>query len=616
MIRSLHARTRLARALTLGLLAVCGCALHAGPPPVTAPAGKGAPAGRSASSRAIERAAREMEEYGLRYNIGTRVLRGLPLEDLPDLSLEGARRDAALGAKVLAELAKARVDELTSDEIDSLGVLRFDAQGLVEAEHFYWLDLPITPYQFPLRDIHQALAQHPFANPADAKHYLGLLEKYARWISGVEALVREKARRGRVLPAVEIPGTVAACKALPTQTPGPWRVAPERLAQLPAELRQRLPLAIEAEIRDRIAPALQSFVSYLEGDYARAAPGGVGLAQYAGGIEYYRWLVRRHTTLELSPEEIHQIGLDEMARIQGEMEKLRLQLRVLAPLPEFRASLRTDPRFFAKSAEEVGAKLLAAQERMTPKIPSLFGRTPKAAYGVERLSPALEGAMTFGYYDPPRPDRPRGLYYFNGSQLDKRSTLSAAALIYHELAPGHHFQIALQRENELMPAFRRESFPTAFTEGWGEYASGLAAEVGLYDDPYDHLGRLMMESFLAARLVVDTGMNALGWNRQQAMDYMAANTLQSPEEIATETLRYSCDIPGQALAYKLGARAIQNLRSKAQSELGSGFDVRRFHDEVLAGGALPLKVLERRIERFIASEKARTNGKGASQGAQ
>ncbi len=463
----------------------------------------------------------------------------------------------------------------------------------------------------PLRDIHQALAQHPLATEADTEHYLRLLEKYAVWFRGLEALVREQARRGRVLPAPEIPGTAATYRAILTQKPGPLRVAAERLGQLPGALPQRFPGAVEAKIRDQVTPAIESFLAYLEGDYARAAPPEVGLSQYTGGSEYYRWLVRRNTTLDLSPEEIHRIGLAEMKRINDEMEALRIQLRVLAPLPEFRASLRTDPRFFVKTPEEVGAKLLAAQERMTPKIPLLFGRTPKAPYGVERLNPALEGSMTFGYYDFPRPDRPRGVYYFNGSQLDKRSTLSAAALIYHELAPGHHFQLALQRENESLPAFRHEAFQTAFVEGWGEYASGLASEVGLYQDPYDHLGRLMMESFLVARLVVDTGMNAFGWTRQQAMDYMAENTLQSPEEIASETLRYSCDIPGQALAYKIGARTILDLRRKAERELGSNFDVRRFHDTVLESGALPLSVLAKRIDRFIAEEKAAA-GKAAT----
>jgi uncharacterized protein (DUF885 family) len=606
MSRRTAFRLPLALASLLALAAASGCVstTPTSPKPAT-PKSEG-----SASAQVLRRVAAEVDEYSLRGSVGLRLARGLPVEEFQDLSFDGVRNDAAFGKRLLAELAAAREEELTSDEIDSLGILRFNAQELVDGERFYWLDVPITPYRSPLRDANEALARHPMATAADAERYLVLLEKFGRWIGGLEVLLREQARRGRVLPAPEIPLAVAPFKTL-LRSPSPFQVAPERLAALPEELRRRMPEAIAGEIRDQVAPALGRLLSYLEGDYTRAAPEGVGLAQYPGGNEFYRWLVRQNTTLDIEPEEIHRIGVAEMERIEREMETLRIEVRFLDPLPQFRAWLRSAPRFFAKTPEEVGAKLLAAQERLTPKLPQLFGRMPKAPYGVERLDPALEGAMTFGYYDPPNPARDRGLYYFNGSQLDRRSTLNAAALIYHELAPGHHFQIALQRESTTLPSFRRDSFVTAFTEGWGEYASALAGEAGMYDDPYDRLGRLMMESFITARLVVDTGMNVLGWTREQAMDYMAQNTLQSPEEIASETLRYSCDIPAQALAYKLGARRIHQLRDRAAQELGPAFDLRRFHDELLAGGAMPLSVLERRIERFIAAEKT----KGASAGA-
>jgi uncharacterized protein (DUF885 family) len=248
--------------------------------------------------------------------------------------------------------------------------------------------------------------------------------------------------------------------------------------------------------------------------------------------------------------------------------------------------------------------MLAAHARVVPLVPRYFARVPKAEGGVERLDPALEGAMTFGYYDPPRPGRERGLYYYNGSKPETRSLLFATPLIYHELVPGHHFQIGLQRENQDLPPIRQESLSTAFVEGWAEYASALAGEMGLYSEPRDRAGRLMMESFLVARLVVDTGMNALGWSRERAMEYLREKTFQSEGEIETETLRYSCDIPGQALAYKMGALHIRALRDRAERELGSRFDVRRFHDVVLGGGSLPLGVLEARVVRWIAAEKA------------
>jgi len=207
--------------------------------------------------------------------------------------------------------------------------------------------------------------------------------------------------------------------------------------------------------------------------------------------------------------------------------------------------------------------------------------------------------MTYGYYQVPTSTDPKGVYLFNGSMLEQRTLLNAAALSYHELVPGHHFQINLSRENRALSAFRRNALYTAFTEGWGEYASDVAGEVGMYSDPYDRAGRLAMDLFLSTRLVVDTGMNALDWSRERAMEFMRAHTLESEAQIATETLRYSTDIPAQALAYKMGSRGIHELRDATRKRLGDRFDIRRFHDAVLAQGAMPLSVLERHLERVL-----------------
>jgi uncharacterized protein (DUF885 family) len=247
---------------------------------------------------------------------------------------------------------------------------------------------------------------------------------------------------------------------------------------------------------------------------------------------------------------------------------------------------------------------MAPMRAFEPKLTTLFGRLPKAPYGVERLDPSLEGSMTFGYYHPPSPAEPRGLYYFNGSKLDERPLVGAAALIFHELAPGHHFQISLQADSASLPSIRRETWSTAFTEGWAEYASGLADEYGGYADAYARYGRLLMEMFVSVRLVVDTGMNRLGWSREQAADYMRERLIETDTQIATETLRYSCDIPGQALGYKLGAWKIGALRERAARELGARFDLRAFHDLLLATGAVPLTVLESRVDEWIAAARA------------
>jgi uncharacterized protein (DUF885 family) len=274
-------------------------------------------------------------------------------------------------------------------------------------------------------------------------------------------------------------------------------------------------------------------------------------------------------------------------------------------LADFRRHLRTDPRFVPESPEAIGRRLLEAQKRIESKIPLFFGRTPSAPAGIRRLSPALEGALNEGYYQPPSSGDRRGYYFYNGSKIEDRSLLNAAALVYHELVPGHHFQVALAQENDDLPSFRRASHWTAYTEGWGEYASSLAGEMGMYEDPWDRAGRLVTDALVSARLVVDTGMNALGWSRPRAVAYLRENTLESDDQITAETLRYACDVPGQALAYKIGAAKIRELRDRASRELGTSFDVRRFHDAVLGSGPMPLAVLERHIDWFIDAEKAR-----------
>jgi uncharacterized protein (DUF885 family) len=233
---------------------------------------------------------------------------------------------------------------------------------------------------------------------------------------------------------------------------------------------------------------------------------------------------------------------------------------------------------------------------------------PAAPYGVKRLDPELEGAMTFGYYQVPTSSDPKGYYRYNGTSLDKRSLLGAGSLISHELVPGHHFQLNLQAENTSLPRWRREGIGyTAFIEGWGEYSSALAGELGMYEESYDLAGRILFDMFLTSRLVVDTGMNTLGWSRKKAMDYLRANTDRSDSEIETETLRYSCDIPAQALAYKMGSRKLWELRDRAQKALGGRFDIRRYHDALLNSGAMPLDILEKHVDWFIAQEKARKN---------
>jgi len=287
--------------------------------------------------------------------------------------------------------------------------------------------------------------------------------------------------------------------------------------------------------------------------------------------------------------------LREIARIRRELDAVREEIGFRGSLADFRRFLKTDARFFAKTPEEVAARLMSHVRRIEPQVPRFFASTPKAPYGVKRLDPEFEDGTTFGYFQVPTATDPAGTYYFNGSKLDERNLLHAAALIAHELVPGHHFQLGLQNENESLPMIRRVYEETAYGEGWAEYAGWLGTEMGLYDDPYDRAGRLMMDAMLSTRLVVDTGMNALGWPRRDAAELMREHTMLSETEIGTETLRYAVDMPAQALAYKIGSLKMIELRELAQRELGPHFDVRRFHGWIIGSGSLPLPLLEEHV---------------------
>jgi uncharacterized protein (DUF885 family) len=536
-----------------------------------------------------------------------RLRLGLPVDELPDVSEARARADAEYGALLLQKLRGLRELELSHEESLSLAMLREEARELADSQRDYWLTFPVTPYASPLSVVHQVFTSWQFRNPEDLDRYAALLGRYAGFIRQMEDKLRAQAKRGVRLPKAEtalVALTYRASIAEPAESL--FFVQPERLEREPEQDRAPFTRRVEGLIASRVNPALDSLASYVAGEYATKAPTTVGLGQYPGGKAYYQRLVRFHTTLDVTPEEVHRFGLAEVERLTGELEEVQAAVGFEGSLAEFRRHLRTDPRFVPATSEEIGERLLAAQKRIATKIPFYFGRTPSAPAGIRRLSANLESAMTYGFYQAPTASDPRGYYYYNGSSLADRSLLSAAALVYHELIPGHHFQRSLQNENSDLPGFRKEAAWTAYTEGWGEYASSLAGEMGMYEDPYDRAGRLLMDAFLSARLVVDTGMNALGWSRARAIEYMKQNTLESDAQIGTETLRYSCDIPGQALAYKMGAAKIRELRARAERALGTSFDIRRFHDVVLGSGPMPMAVLERHIDWYIESERVRT----------
>jgi len=620
------ARARAARLAGLPALAAFAVlagfvdAARAAPRPGQAPLQSPVQSPAETGAARLDALAEEYWQHELARSPALRVKEGLPVEELPALTYQEAEADAAWARGMLDRLAA-----IDADAFNKTGaaedherwltdkILEWQLRQAVAAPSVFWYRFQVTPYAWSFTGAGQTLAQVPVASAADRDRYLHLLDQVPGIAETLRANLETQRQKGILVPRPEIDLVVATLSPLTAPSAQhPYRVAAARLDGVDAAAAAAFQKEVAGRIDTKIAPAFGHLVALFDDAYREEAPAAVGLGQYPGGAEAYRTLVRYHTTLDLTPEEIHRRGVEEVARIEGEMAKVRTVLGSDASTSDFNAMLRTDPRFLACDPDGVAERLTRPLRKIEPLIDRWFLHTPEAPYGVARLDPALEPGMTYGYYQWPTPGHDRGLYLFNGSQLDQRSLVQAAALIYHELVPGHHFQIALQNENETLPAFRRNAFPTAFVEGWAEYASGLAGEMGLYAEPYDRYGRLAMDMFLSCRLVVDTGMNALGWSRQRALDFMGQRVIESGTQLATETLRYSTDIPAQALAYKIGAATIWRLRHRAEEDLGDGFDVRRFHDAVLGHGAMPLTVLEAHVDWWIAQQRKAQEGADAA----
>jgi uncharacterized protein (DUF885 family) len=375
-------------------------------------------------------------------------------------------------------------------------------------------------------------------------------------------------------------------------------------AAIPAADQARLKAAYRDSIAGKLRPALQRLRDFMATDYLAAARPSVGLQDMKGGPALYRYLVEVSTTTDMTPEQIHRIGLDEVKRLHGEMEKVKAQVGFKGTLAEFFEHIRTDPKFKPQSREWLQQAYVAIGKRLDQTLPNLFSTLPKAPLEIRPVPALTEKGAARGSYNPGTPDGSRpGIFYFNAYDLPSRTTPSMETLYLHEGAPGHHFQISLAQENEALPSFQRFGGNSAYVEGWGLYSETLGRELGIYTDPYQYFGYLDSQLFRAIRLVVDTGIHAKGWTRDQTIQYILDNSSRGRSNATAETERYIA-IPGQALSYKVGQLKIAELRARAERALGKSFDIRDFHAQVLMSGALPLAVLERKVDAWIASRKA------------
>jgi uncharacterized protein (DUF885 family) len=529
---------------------------------------------------------------------------GLPIERLPRGDLEEAEANAAAGRRRLERLAA--IPDAGLDRTGRLtkATLAWLAEADTAEPEVKLSTFGVAPYLSSAFAMTAPLVFQPFVFDGGAgdERYLRLVRDFAGSVEAQSERIEHQAARGWRLPKPALPTARATIAGLAQKLSGDLQPSVERLAAAKPGLGERISSAIEAEVR----PAFDRLLESIGEAYEAEAPETVGMGQYPGGEEAYRLAIKLQLSWPAEPEEIHAKGLEEVAQIADAMAALRSRAFGFdGEEAEFHPRLQADPRVRAASPEALAATYRGHLARMEPRISALFERRPDAAYDIERLAPELEAGMTFGFYRPPQPGEPRGIYFYSCNGLETRPQLNAAPLIFHELLPGHHFHIARQTELTDLPAIRREVIAfNAFNEGWAEYAAGLAEEEGLYENPYDLYGYLTHQRFVAQRLVVDTGMNALGWSLERARAYMSANTLEGPTQVASETLRYSTDMPAQALAYRWGFLKMRELRQRARERLGAAFDIRAWHEAILSQGGLPLTVLDQSLAEWEAGEQA------------
>ncbi|WP_292069785.1 DUF885 domain-containing protein [Brevundimonas sp. UBA7534] len=441
---------------------------------------------------------------------------------------------------------------------------------------------------------------------AEAEAYLKRVEGFAT----IYAQTTDNARRGLETGMVQARSVTQSAIELArndVDTPADADPLLKPLSTLPATVSQadkdRLTALVADVIARHIVPARQAWLSFLETEYLPKAPVEPGLAHRPGGKALYAYLVRGHTTTDLTPDQIHQIGLDEVARIRARMDVEMKASGWTGDFAGFLTFLRTDPQFYASTREELLEKASEMAKRADGGLPPLFATLPRLPYDVQPVPPQIEENYTTGRYNGGSMQNGVAAHYIvNTSKLDQRPLYELPALTLHEAVPGHHVQIALQQEAEGQPYFRRQANVSAFTEGWGLYAEYLGEEMGFYRTPYERFGRLSYEMWRACRLVADTGLHWMGWSEEQARACFRDNSALAPHNIETELQRY-IGWPGQATAYKIGEIRLREIRARAERELGPKFNVRTFHDALLTEGPLPLALLDQRMDAWIAEQK-------------
>jgi uncharacterized protein (DUF885 family) len=521
-----------------------------------------------------------------------------------DAGLEAIQRRHARAVAVLDKLRKIDRRKLPPPDQLNYDLFKKDYETSVEENQFRWYLVPLNQRE-GIQTADELADALRFETVKDYEDWIARLCAFPRYLDQTVALMREGIRARMLLPKVTM-------QRVPNQIDKQIVDAPEASpffkplksfpGSVPEKDRARLTQAAKEAISSGVIPAYKGFKEFFVQEYLPASFDQVGAWQMRDGDRLYAFFARKYTTTQLTPKEIHETGLAEVKRISAAMQAVMDKVGFQGTRQEFFKFLRTDPRFYFKSGEELLDAYRALTRRIDPQLVKIFRTLPRTPYGVEPIPDKIAPDTTTAYYREPAADGSRaGTYFVNLYQPETRPKWEMMALSLHESVPGHHLQIALAFEQGELPNFRRYGGYTAFIEGWGLYSESLGEEMGLYDDPYAKFGQLTYEMWRAVRLVVDTGIHALHWDRQRAIDFFLEHAAKNENDVINEVDRY-ISWPGQALAYKIGELKIKELRARARRELGEKFDLKEFHEVVLRSSAVPLDILEAQIQAWIKTK--------------
>jgi len=525
-----------------------------------------------------------------------------------DISLEAQDRRAREEQAFLARLEAIPAEALAPADRVNRAILRRTLAEDIEANGLPQRDMLFTTYY----GWHQGFAgmarNLPFRTRADFESYLTRIAQYPRLNDQALAITAQAVRNGHVLPCSVLTGYERTISGVVATDPSQSRFYEPFAGARPSAISEADWRALQTRARTTIAdvvnPAYQRHLDFYTSDYLPHCARSDSIGAQPGGAAYYAFQVRQHTTTGLTPRQIHDIGQREVRRIRAEMDRVAREAG-FASRQAYIRELRTNPEYYPTTAEQLLRESARINKDVDGWLPRLFGTLPRLTFTIREIPAETAEGTTTAYYSQGSPESGiAGTYYVNTSKLDQRPLWEVPALSLHESVPGHHFQIALQQEMDIAPFRRNFTGFTAFTEGWGLYAESLGGDMGLYNTPARRMGELSYQMWRASRLVVDTGIHAMGWDKARAVRFMTENTALSAANIDAEVNRY-ISWPGQALGYMIGRLKILELRARAERALGDRFDIRRFHDAVLRNGSIPLDVLEAQIDEWIAAERAR-----------